>query len=135
MNLPPFLRARLASLAALILLCPFAPALRAQQPDPEPSAAPIPVISGVLSFQSTFAPGTRAIIPEFDPVVLVPFGTKLLMESEYHMSLNLTRDHGRWGPAVVDHIVSVTGLGTAISRSSKYAWKDDATWEAAARTM
>jgi hypothetical protein len=50
------------------------------------------------------------IMPEFDPVVLVPLGRKFLVESEFDMSMNLTRDQGQWGPAVVDHGVEYLQL-------------------------
>jgi len=45
----------------------------------------------------------KMLMPEFDPVVLIPLGNKLLIESEYDMSTNLTDTSGAWGPAVVDH--------------------------------
>lgn len=63
----------------------------------------IPVLTGDFNFQSTFQPGMKMLMPEFDPVLLVPIGQKLLIESEYDMSTNLTDTNGQWGPAVVDH--------------------------------
>jgi hypothetical protein len=65
--------------------------------------SPIPVITGDFNFQSTFQPGQKMIMPEFDPVVLFPIGNKVLIESEYDMSTSLTDTSGQWGPAVVDH--------------------------------
>jgi hypothetical protein len=88
----------------------LAPIMRAQEAAQTPSESPIPLITGDLSFQSTFEPGTRMIMPEFDPVVLVPLGRKFLIESEFDMSMNLTRDQGVWGPAVVDHGVEYLQL-------------------------
>src|SRR5262249_18612033 len=66
------------------------------------SESPIPVITGNFSFQSTFQPGTLALLPEFDPVVLVPLGRSLLVESEFDMSISPMRTGGQWGSAVVN---------------------------------
>ncbi len=74
------------------------------------SEPPIPVITGNFSFQSTLERGTQTISPEFDPIVLVPIGRKFLVETEFHMSMDLTRDQGQWGPAVVDHGVEYLQL-------------------------
>jgi len=81
----------------------------AQQPSARESVAseggPIPVITGMMSYQSNFSPGTTNVNPEFDPILLFPIGDKFLIESEFSMSMDLDRDHGKWGPAVVDHAI------------------------------
>jgi hypothetical protein len=81
----------------------LAPALRAQQTTDAWSESPIPVITGDFSFQSTFESGTQTLSPELEPVLLVPVGRKVLVESEFDMSTDLTHSSGQWGPAVVDH--------------------------------
>jgi hypothetical protein len=81
----------------------LARALHAQQSVDAPVESAIPVIAGDFSFQSRFESGTQTLSPEFDPVLLVPLGRKLLIESEFDMSTDLTHSDGRWGPAVVDH--------------------------------
>lgn len=68
-----------------------------------PNTKPIPVLTGVFSYQSSFEPGTQEVAPEFDPILLVPLGNKFLVESEFEMSMDVTRDQGRVGPAVVEH--------------------------------
>lgn len=88
----------------------LAPALHAQQTTEEPSESPIPVITGDFSFQSTFESGTQSLMPEFDPVLLVPLSRKLLIESEFDMSTDLMHSGGQWGPAVVDHGVEYLQL-------------------------
>ena len=100
-------RVFLALISSPLILVPV---LRAQEAAQTPSESPIPVVTGDFSFHSTFEPGTRMIMPEFDPVVLVPLGRKFLVESEFDMSMNLTRDQGQWGPAVVDHGVEYLQL-------------------------
>ncbi len=47
-----------------------------------PNTKPIPVVTGVFS-QSSFEPGTQEVSPEFDPILLVPLGSKFLVESEF----------------------------------------------------
>ena len=79
------------------------PALRAQQSADAPFESPLPVLTGDFSYQNTFASGTQSVMPEFDPVLLVPFGPKLLLESEYDIGTDLMRSNGAWGPAVVAH--------------------------------
>src|SRR5215467_4580582 len=89
-----------------ILLLPLAWLATAVRAQPTPQASrpveggPIPVVTGVMSYQSNFSPGTVDVNPEFDPILLLPFGEKVLIESEFSMSIDLTRDHGQWGPAV-----------------------------------
>jgi hypothetical protein len=58
-----------------------------------------------MAFQSSFSPGEKNVNPVFDPILLVPLGKKLLVESEFEMNLNATRSEGQWGPAVVDHSI------------------------------
>jgi hypothetical protein len=65
--------------------------------------SPIPVVTGFMAFQSSFAPGEKHINPVFDPLLLVPLGNRLLIESEFEMNLDVVRSEGQWGPAVVDH--------------------------------
>ena len=81
--------------------------VQAQQPAARERGAveggPIPVVTGMMSYQSNFSAGTTNINPEFDPILLFPIGDRFLIESEFSMSMNLNRDQGQWGPAVVDH--------------------------------
>lgn len=95
-----FLRMFCFFLVASTALVPF---VRAQQTMESTVESPIPVITGDFNFQSTFQPGMKILMPEFDPVLLLPMGNKFLIESEYDMSTNLTDTSGQWGPAVVDH--------------------------------
>jgi hypothetical protein len=74
----------------------------------EPS--PIPVVTGFMAFQSSFAPGEKHINPVFDPILLVPLGSKLLVESEFEMNLDVVRSQGQWGPAAVDHSIEYLQL-------------------------
>jgi hypothetical protein len=87
----------------------LAPSAGAQQTNETKLESPNPVITGDWNFQTTFQPSTKfepsmkTLMPEFDPVVLVPIGNELLIEAEYDMSSNLTDISGKWGPAVVAH--------------------------------
>ncbi len=65
--------------------------------------SPIPVVTGFMAFQSSFAPGEQHVNPVFDPLILLPLGDKLLIESEFEMNLDVVRGDGQWGPAAVDH--------------------------------
>jgi len=85
-------------------------ALHAQQTAEAPSESPIPVITGDFSFQSNFESGTQTLSPEFDPVLLVPLGRKVLIESEFDMMTDLMHSNGQWGPVVVNHGVEYLQL-------------------------
>ncbi len=97
-------RTWLAGLAASALLAGVAPAARAQQyPYTKPLDSPVPMVTGVMGYQSIFTPGVQSVNPEFDPILLVPLGRKALIEGEYEVRLDLDREDGQWGPATVDH--------------------------------
>jgi hypothetical protein len=108
MNLSSTLSRTLYTLFATLIA--LAPVLRAQEVTGVAPESPIPVITGDFNFQSTFQPGMKTLMPEFDPVVLVPIGKKVLIESEYDMFTNLTDTSGHWGPAVVNHGVEYLQL-------------------------
>ena len=82
----------------------------AAAPESAGKVIPIPVVTGFMAFQTEFAPGTQTLSPIFDPIVLVPIGHKLLIESEFEMQMDLTRDQSQWGPAVLDHSVEYLQL-------------------------
>jgi hypothetical protein len=56
-----------------------------------------------MSYQSNISPGTFDLNPEFDPVVLLPIGNRLLLQAEFDMSLDVGHTSGSFGPAVLDH--------------------------------
>lgn len=93
------------------IICAFlsafgAATLFAQELPDAPSArreSSVPVITGFMSYQSNIGQGTVDFNPEFDPVLLIPIGNKLLFQSEFDMSLDVMRTSGSWGPAAVDH--------------------------------
>ena len=69
----------------------------------KPSDSPVAVVTGVMGYQSTFTPGVQSVNPEFAPILLVPLGRKLLIESEFEARLDYSREDAKWGPAVVDY--------------------------------
>jgi|SRR5215470_6475615 len=99
-----------------VVSVPLALSAGAQPTTERPVESPIPVITGNFNFQSTFQPGMKMLMPEFDPVVLVPIGNKLLVESEYEMSTNLSDTGGHWGPAVIEHGFEYLQLNYIASR-------------------
>jgi hypothetical protein len=72
--------------------------------------SPIPAVTGFMAFQTSFAPGEQHINPVFDPILLVPLGNRLLVESEFEMNLDAVRGDGKWGPATVDHSIEYLQL-------------------------
>ena len=89
-----------------VFFMPIAPGLKSQELPDVPETRPrsgVPVITGFGSYQSNIEQGSYDLNPEFDPVVLIPIGNKLLLQSEFDMSLDVTHTSDSWGPAVVDH--------------------------------
>jgi hypothetical protein len=72
--------------------------------------SPIPLVTGFMAFQSSFSPGEKHVNPVFDPILLIPLGSKLLVESEFEMNLDVVRSDGQWGPAAVDHSIEYLQL-------------------------
>jgi hypothetical protein len=97
---------RRGAAALCLLLAAIVSTLNAQNLPNAPEAnggSPIPVITGFMSYQSNISQGTFDLNPEFDPVVLLPVGNKLLLQAEFDMSLDVEHTSGSFGPAVVDH--------------------------------
>jgi hypothetical protein len=92
--------------AACLFLTVLVSSLHAQDLPNAPAAtegSPIPVITGFVSYQTNIGQGTFDLNPEFDPVVLLPIGRKVLLQAEFDMSLDVAHTSGTWGPAAVDH--------------------------------
>ncbi len=108
------MRFRIPRIVPAVVLCiMLPPCISAQQGDNAERA--IPVLTGNFNFQATFQPGTQMLMPEFDPVLLLPLGKKLLVESEFDMAMNVAHDQGSWGPAVVDHGVEYLQLNYIVN--------------------
>jgi hypothetical protein len=93
----------------------------ATAPESSGKVPPIPVVTGFMAFQTEFAPGTQTFSPVFDPTVLVPIGHKLLIEVEFEMQMDLTREQGEWGPAVLDHSVEYLQLDYLVNSKLSFA--------------
>jgi hypothetical protein len=64
----------------------------------EATVRPLPALTGGMAFDAAFSPGTQTYSPMVNPIVLVPFGNRLLFETEFNFSSDFTRDHGVWNP-------------------------------------
>jgi hypothetical protein len=74
------------------------PADNAAPSSGEVSYSPLPTLTGGMAFNSTFSPGTQTYSPTVNPIVLMPLGNRLLIETEFNFNSDLTRDHGVWNP-------------------------------------
>jgi hypothetical protein len=71
----------------------------AQQDAPrETSAGYVPVISGAFAYVQNANGGEQSLQPQINPVLLVPFGHSLLLESHVDFSGFFTRENGKTGP-------------------------------------
>ncbi len=62
------------------------------------NASPVPLLTGGGAFDTSFSPGTQTYSPTMNPILLVPFGNRLLFETEFAASSDMERDHGVWAP-------------------------------------
>jgi len=64
----------------------------------EATASPLPVLTGGMTFDAAFSPGTQTYSPIVNPIVLMPLGNRLLFETEFNVNSDFTRDSGVWNP-------------------------------------
>jgi hypothetical protein len=95
-------------LAACIFSLGLSRAARAQYF--QPSEPPLPVLTGVIGYGSTFMHGLQTVNPQFDPILLIPLGRRALIEFEFESVLDLDHEDGEWGTARVDYGVDYLQL-------------------------
>src|SRR5262245_11032330 len=88
-------------LAACVFSIGLSRAARAQ--NIRPDEPPMPVLTGVAGYTSTFMPGVQTVNPEFDPILLIPLGRKALIEFEFDSVLDLEREDGEWSTPRIDY--------------------------------
>ena len=71
-----------------------ASAIAQTQAPVEPSA--VPVLTGYTGMATTFTPGAQDLGPTFNPILLVPFGDKWLIEAEGEFAADLHHEGGTW---------------------------------------
>ena len=59
--------------------------------------SPAPVLVGGMAFDTTFQRSTQTLSPTINPILLVPFGNRLQLETEFSVSSDITRDQDVWG--------------------------------------
>ncbi len=91
----------LSRLALLIVLSYTA--VFAQDAPENSSQRELPVVSGALGFLSDLQRGQQTFGPKFEPVLLMPLGSRFVIEAEYSTEMPVERDGGTLGPAVFSH--------------------------------
>src|SRR2546425_9623624 len=64
----------------------------------EASVTALPTLTGGMAFGAAFSPGTQTYSPTMNPIVLIPLGNRLLVETQFRFNSDLTRDGGVWNP-------------------------------------
>jgi hypothetical protein len=63
-----------------------------------------PILTGTVGFKADIANRQNLTLgPKFEPILLLPLGSKFLLETEYSTELPVTREDGIMGPAVYRH--------------------------------
>jgi len=57
---------------------------------------PEPVATGYASFLSTFEPGKVKLVPQINPILVVPIGERWLLEAEFEFEGEFEREGGVW---------------------------------------
>jgi hypothetical protein len=94
---------RSALLLAALFFLVFAPRLNAQSQDPE---RPVPILTGNAGFFTNVNGGKKELVPEINPVLLVPLGNRWLIESraEFKGEFERPEDGGPYGGKVEKEI-------------------------------
>lgn len=87
-------------LCAATLCCGLAAtAARARQASPEQtSAGNVPVISGAFAYIQNASGGVQSLVPQINPVLLLPVGKSMLIESHVEFTGLFARQNGNSGP-------------------------------------
>jgi hypothetical protein len=80
--------------------------------------APGPVVTGGMSFGTVFTPGTQVFSPALNPIFLVPFGRKLLFETELLTNSDMVRDNGTWQPRQLNKEVEYLQLDYMLNNNT-----------------
>jgi hypothetical protein len=90
-SLPIVCRRRSALVAAMLVLLVLVPSVNAQMQDTE---RPVPILTGNAGFFTDVDGGEKQLVPEFNPVLLVPLGNRWLIESRAEFKGEFERPEG-----------------------------------------
>jgi len=91
------------SIVLLLLACVAAAQTAGNSRSDVESPHAVPLLTGAFGFVPEFQPSNQTLDYKFEPIVLFPIANTLLVESEYSMELPVSRQDGKWGPAVLTH--------------------------------
>jgi hypothetical protein len=88
-------RTRKRFIGALVLLCLLSIPLIAQTPEPAPEVErPVPILTGSVGFFTNVNGGETELVPEINPVLLLPLGDRWLIESRAEFTGEFERPDG-----------------------------------------
>ena len=101
---------RLLLLVRYSLVLSIVPLMYSQTTVPRPienatydeSVPPIPLVTGGISFTTSFESGTQDLHPVVSPIFLIPIGRRGLIESEFEMQTEAIHDSSGFGPLHLD---------------------------------
>ncbi|MBV9081764.1 MAG: hypothetical protein JOZ62_03745 [Acidobacteriaceae bacterium] len=73
-------------------------------------ARQMPLVTGAFGFLTDLQSQHQQFGPKFEPILLLPFANRFLIETEYSTELPVVRDDGRLGPALLNHSVEYMQL-------------------------
>lgn len=91
-----YLRAILTISALLWVFIWTTPPVMAQEATAGEEIKAEPVATGYTSFLSTFQPGKQKLVPQINPILVVPWGRRWLFEAEFEFEGEFEREDGVW---------------------------------------
>jgi hypothetical protein len=79
-------------------------------PNMEKGIPPIPVVTGGIALNTSFEPGETVMNPVVAPIILVPLGRHLLIESEFEAESDIEHAGGSFEPVVLEKGVEYAQL-------------------------
>src|SRR5262250_1843056 len=86
------------------------------QTDIEKGAPPIPVITGGIALNASFDKNESALQPVVAPIILVPLGKHVLIESEFEAESEVVHTEGAWEPVTLEKGVEYAQLDLFLNK-------------------
>jgi len=84
--------------------------------EPEKGLAPIPVLTGGIALNSSFDSKEAALLPVVAPIILVPLGKHVLIESEFEAESEVVHTEGAWEPVTLQKGVEYAQLDLFLNK-------------------
>ncbi len=85
-----------ATLALIALIAGTTPLALAQEVNSLAEIKPVPILTGYTGFVTTFNSGEQKLVPQINPILLVPIKRRWLLEAEFELEGEFEREDSLW---------------------------------------